>query len=48
VLIAKNTSNLGRVPPAGRPVPRASLGQAAPGYEVLAIDPDLSQGAAAG
>jgi 2-aminobenzoate-CoA ligase len=32
------------VPPGGRPVPRASLGQAAPGYEVLAVDPDLSQG----
>jgi 2-aminobenzoate-CoA ligase len=32
------------VPAAGRAVPRASLGQAAPGYEVLAVDPDLSQG----
>jgi 2-aminobenzoate-CoA ligase len=32
------------VPPGGRPVPRASLGQAAPGYEVLAVDPGLSQG----
>jgi 2-aminobenzoate-CoA ligase len=30
--------------PVDRPVPRASLGRAAPGYEVLAIDPDLSQG----
>jgi 2-aminobenzoate-CoA ligase len=32
------------VPGAGRAVARASLGQAAPGYEVLAVDPDLSQG----
>jgi len=32
------------VPPTDKAVPRASLGQAAPGYEVLAIDPDLSQG----
>jgi 2-aminobenzoate-CoA ligase len=32
------------VPPIGKAVPQASLGQAAPGYEVLAIDPDLSQG----
>ena len=32
------------VPPTDRPVPQASLGRAAPGYEVLAIDPDLSQG----
>ncbi|MGH3150265.1 MAG: acyl-CoA synthetase [Streptosporangiaceae bacterium] len=32
------------VPPAGRPVPQASLGRPAPGYEVLAIDPDLSRG----
>ena len=32
------------VPSAGRPVPQASLGRPAPGYEVLAIDPDLSQG----
>ena len=30
--------------PVDRPVPRASLGRPAPGYEVLAIDPDLSQG----
>jgi 2-aminobenzoate-CoA ligase len=32
------------VPPLDRPVPQASLGRPAPGYEVLAIDPDLSQG----
>ncbi|HLK77550.1 MAG TPA: class I adenylate-forming enzyme family protein [Streptosporangiaceae bacterium] len=32
------------VPPADRPVPQASLGQPAPGYEVVAVDPDLSQG----
>jgi len=32
------------VPLTDKAVPRASLGQAAPGYEVLAIDPDLSQG----
>jgi 2-aminobenzoate-CoA ligase len=32
------------VPGAGRAAARASLGQAAPGYEVLAVDPDLSQG----
>ena len=32
------------VPPTDKAVPRASLGQATPGYEVLAIDPDLSQG----
>ena len=32
------------VPPIDKAVPRASLGQATPGYEVLAIDPDLSQG----
>jgi 2-aminobenzoate-CoA ligase len=32
------------VPPTDRPVPQASLGQAAPGYEVLAIDPELSGG----
>jgi 2-aminobenzoate-CoA ligase len=32
------------VPPRDRPVPQASLGQPAPGYEVLAIDPDLDQG----
>ena len=32
------------VPPADRPVPQASLGQPAPGYEVLAVDPDLDQG----
>src|SRR5262249_45000879 len=31
------------VPPLDRPVPQASLGQPAPGYEVLAVDPDLSQ-----
>ena len=30
------------VPPLDRPVPQASLGGPAPGYEVLAIDPDLS------
>jgi len=29
------------VPPADRPVPQASLGQPSPGYEVLAVDPDL-------
>jgi len=34
------------VPPADRPVPQASLGRPAPGYEVLAVDPDLSQGLA--
>jgi 2-aminobenzoate-CoA ligase len=32
------------VPPTDKAVPRASLGRATPGYEVLAIDPDLSQG----
>jgi len=32
------------VPPADRPVPLASLGQPAPGYEVLAVDPDLDRG----
>jgi 2-aminobenzoate-CoA ligase len=32
------------VPGAGRAAARASLGQAAPGYEVLAVDPDLSRG----
>jgi 2-aminobenzoate-CoA ligase len=32
------------VPPLDRPVPQASLGRPAPGYEVLAIDPDLSRG----
>jgi len=32
------------VPPTDRPVPQASLGQPAPGYEVVAIDPDLSAG----
>jgi 2-aminobenzoate-CoA ligase len=32
------------VPPADRPVPQASLGRPAPGYEVLALDPDLSRG----
>ena len=32
------------VPPLDRPVPQACLGRPAPGYEVLAIDPDLSQG----
>jgi 2-aminobenzoate-CoA ligase len=32
------------VPPTDRPVPQASLGRPAPGYEVLALDPDLSQG----
>lgn len=32
------------VPPVDRPVPQASLGRPSPGYEVLAIDPDLSQG----
>ncbi len=32
------------VPPTGRPVPQASLGQPVPGYEVVAVDPDLSQG----
>lgn len=32
------------VPPADRPVPQASLGKPAPGYEVVAVDPDLSQG----
>ena len=32
------------VPPVDRPVPRASLGSAAPGYEVQAIDPDLDRG----
>jgi len=32
------------VPPPGRGVPQASLGVPAPGFEVLAIDPDLSQG----
>jgi 2-aminobenzoate-CoA ligase len=32
------------VPPLDRPVPQASLGRPAPGYEVQAIDPDLSQG----
>jgi 2-aminobenzoate-CoA ligase len=30
------------VPPVDRPVPQASLGRPAPGYEVLAIDPELS------
>jgi len=30
------------VPPLDRPVPQASLGAPAPGYEVLAIDPELS------
>lgn len=29
------------VPPLDRPVPQACLGRPAPGYEVLAIDPDL-------
>ena len=32
------------VPPVDRPVPQARLGGPAPGYEVLAIDPDLGQG----
>jgi 2-aminobenzoate-CoA ligase len=32
------------VPPPDRPVPQASLGGPAPGYEVQAIDPDLSRG----
>ena len=32
------------VPLTDKAVPRASLGQATPGYEVVAIDPDLSQG----
>jgi 2-aminobenzoate-CoA ligase len=32
------------VPPTDWPVPQASLGRPAPGYEVLALDPDLSQG----
>jgi 2-aminobenzoate-CoA ligase len=32
------------VPPLDRPVPQASLGGPAPGYEVRAIDPDLSRG----
>jgi 2-aminobenzoate-CoA ligase len=32
------------VPPADRPLPQASLGRPAPGYEVLALDPDLSRG----
>jgi len=33
------------VPPLDRPTPRGWLGMAAPGYEVLAIEPDLSGGA---
>ena len=32
------------VPPIDKAVPQASLGQATPGYEVLAIEPDLTQG----
>jgi 2-aminobenzoate-CoA ligase len=32
------------VPPLDRPVPPASLGTPAPGYEVVAIDPDLDLG----
>jgi 2-aminobenzoate-CoA ligase len=32
------------VPPVDRPVPQASLGRPSPGYEVLAVEPDLSQG----
>ena len=32
------------VPPLDRPVPQASLGVPAPGYEVLAVDPDLALG----
>jgi 2-aminobenzoate-CoA ligase len=32
------------LPPLGRPVPQACLGGPAPGYEVLAIDPELSGG----
>ena len=32
------------VPPLDRPVPQASLGGPAPGYQVQAIDPDLSRG----
>jgi 2-aminobenzoate-CoA ligase len=32
------------VPPLDRPVPQASLGGPAPGYEVLAIDPELGRG----
>jgi 2-aminobenzoate-CoA ligase len=32
------------VPPTDRPVPQASLGRPALGYEVLAVDPDLYQG----
>jgi 2-aminobenzoate-CoA ligase len=32
------------VPPIDRPVPQASLGSPAPGYEVVAIDPELDRG----
>ncbi len=32
------------VPPTDRPVPQGSLGSPAPGYEVVAIDPDLGRG----
>lgn len=32
------------VPPTDRPVPQASLGRPTPGYEVLALDPELSHG----